>query len=87
MPIKASPKKTTEQRLASLQGQVMALSHYLRATLARLPPDLATAAILEAEGDIRQMADRLLAMPFPEDLFEGAEMIQSHYFQLSDDKT
>ena len=65
----------------------MALSHYLRATLARLPPDLATAAILEAEGDIQQMADRLMAMPFPEDLFEGAAMIQSHYFQLSGGRT
>jgi len=83
----SGPTKTLDQRIALLQGQIIALTVYVQAIAGQLSTDQMRSASANAESTLKQMADALFAYPFPDDVFDGIDLVRSQYFQPPESKT
>lgn len=66
-----------ERRIAVLQGHVIALTHYLRASLDKHPN--AHEAIAMAERELEGMTATLLNSQFPDALFDGIALTRKQF--------
>ena len=63
--------KTTDERLAGLQGQIIALTYFVRSILAS--NEIAGTIAAEAQVNLEQMKSAFVALPFPDDIFQGID--------------
>lgn len=66
--------RTIQQQLDALQGQVLALTLYLRAALDKHPS--AHQALDMAEAEIERMTATLLARPFADEMLDGIDLVR-----------